>query len=137
MRFKSHPYYDGSDAAEWLGLRPDDWTELEPGTEKTLHDSLRADKDRLCELALVRICDAAGEAYLAERPHPEVNEFLYTPIGDHGYQVYVEYFFYQRHDQNSPDSDFWWTVINCPYALVPLVGGQRLGNIVGLGWVVA
>jgi hypothetical protein len=137
MKFKSHPYYDASDAAQWLALRPDDWTELEPGAEKMLHDTLRADKERLCELALVRIRGAAGEAYLVERPHPEVNEFLYVPIDGHGYQVYVEYFFLQRHDQNSPDSDFWWAVINCPYAVAPPLGGQRVGNVVGLGWVVA
>lgn len=107
MRFKSHPYYDGSDANDWLSLRPDDWTELDPGPVKTLHDMLRADRQRLCELALNQIRVSAGEGYLAERPYPEVNEFLYFPIGDQGYRVYVEYFFSQRPDENSPDSDFW------------------------------
>jgi hypothetical protein len=136
MKFKSHPYYDCSDANDWLSLRPDDWTELEPGIEKTLHDALKADKRRLCELALARIRAAAGEGYLAERPHPEVNEFLYFPIDDHGYQVYVEYFFNQRPDENSPDSDFWWAIINCPYAVAPFPTGRRDEYVIGLGWVV-
>jgi hypothetical protein len=42
MEFKSHPYYDDSDARDWLFLRPDDWTELEPGPEKALQDLMRA-----------------------------------------------------------------------------------------------
>ena len=41
VEFKSHPYYDDSDARDWLYLRPDDWTELEPGPEKVLQDLLR------------------------------------------------------------------------------------------------
>jgi hypothetical protein len=137
MSFKSHPYYDGSDADDWLSLRPDDWTELESRAEKTLHDTLRADKQRLCELALHRIRAAAGESYLAERPYPEVNEFLYFPIGDHGYRVYIEYFFYQQPDKNSPDSDFWWAIINCPYAIAPFPTGRREEYVIGLGWAVA
>jgi hypothetical protein len=137
MRFKSHPYYDDSDAGDWLYLRPDDWSELEPGAEKTLHDTLRADKQRLCELALGRIRTAAGEEYFAERPYPSVNEFLYFPIGDHGYRVYVEYCFSQRPDEASPDSDFWWTIINCPYAAgAPFPTGRREEYVIGLGWVV-
>jgi hypothetical protein len=38
-RFKSHPYYDYSDADDWLSVWPDDWTELAPGQEKTLHNT--------------------------------------------------------------------------------------------------
>ncbi len=137
MEFKSHPYYDDSDARDWLYLRPDDWTELEPGAEKALQDLLRADKQWLCELALDRIRASAGESYLAERPYPAVNEFLFFPIGEQGYRVYVEYFFFQRPDENSPDSDFWWAIINCPYAVAPFPTGRREAYVIGLGWVVA
>jgi hypothetical protein len=131
MEFKSHPYYDDSDARDWLCLRSGDSTELEPGPEKALQDLLRADKNWLCELALDRIRSAAGERYLTERPYPDVNEFLFFPIGEQGYRVYVEFFFYQRPDQNSPDSDFWWVIINCPNTV-----GRRKAYVIGLGWVV-
>lgn len=77
MEYKSHPYYDDSDALDWLYLRPDDWTE--PGPEKALQDLLRSHKPWLCALALDRIRLMAGVEYLAERPYPEVNEFLFFP----------------------------------------------------------
>jgi hypothetical protein len=137
VEFKSHPYYDDSDARDWLYLRPDDWTEPEPGAEKALQELLRADKQWLCDLALDRIRAAAGESYLAERPHPEVNEFLFFPIGEQGYQVYVEYVFLQQPDASSPDSDFWWAIINCPYAVAESTTGRREAYVIGLGWLVA
>jgi hypothetical protein len=137
VEFKSHPYYDDSNARDWLYLRPDDWTELEPGTEKTVLDMLRADKQRLCDLALDRIRAAADESYLAERPYPKVNEFQFFPIGEQGYRVYIEYFFFQRPDENSPDSDFWWAIINCPYAVAQFPTGRREDYVIGLGWAVA
>ena len=137
MKFKSHPYYDESIAEDWLNLRPDDWTELEPGPLKTLHDTLRAAKPYLCELALDRIRAAAGESYLAERPCPDVGEFLFFPIGAQGFQVYIEYFFLHRPDETSPDSDFWWAIINCPYAIAPFPTGRREEYLIGLGWAVA
>ena len=136
MEFKSHPYYDDSDASDWMYLRWDDWDELEPGPEKAFQDLLRADKPWLCELALDRIRAAAGEDYLTERPCPEVNEFLFFPIGDQGYRVYIEYFFLRRPDEHSPDSDFWWSIINCPYAVPPFPFGRRVANVIGLGWYV-
>ena len=136
MEYKSHPYYDDSDALDWLYLRPDDWTELEPGPEKTLQDLISTHKPWLCELALARIRVAAGADYLCERPHPEMNEFLFFPIGDTGYCVYIEYFFNQRPDGSSPDSDFWWAIINCAYAVPPFPTGRREAYVIGLGWVV-
>ncbi|QJW94720.1 hypothetical protein [Frigoriglobus tundricola] len=136
MKYKSHPYYDGSDTLDWQYLRPDDWTELGPGPEKALQDLLRSHKPWLCELTLDRIRAAAGADYLAERPYPEVHEFLFFPIDDTGYRVYVEYFFTQQPDRASPDSDFWWAMINCPYALEPFPTGRREVYVIGLGWVV-
>jgi hypothetical protein len=136
VQFKSHPYYDDSDASEWLCLRPKDWTELGPGPEKALQDLLRADKLWLCELALDRIRAAAGESYLAGRPHPEVNEFLFFPIGEQGYRVYVQYSFSLRPDETSPKGDFWWAIINCPYAVPPFPTGRREAYVIGFGWVV-
>lgn len=136
MEFKSHPYYDDSAARDWLHLRPGDWTELEPGPQKTLQDVVRADKPWLCELTLDRVRVMAGESYLTERSHPNVNEFLFFPIGEQGYRVYVEYFFSQRPDENSPDGDFWWAIIYCPYAITPFPTGRREWAVIGLGWVV-
>jgi hypothetical protein len=81
-------------------------------------------------LALDRIRAAAGEGYLSERPYPELKEFLFFQVGDHVYRVYVEYFFFQRPDANSPDSDFWWAIINCPDGVPPFY-------VIGLGWAVA
>ena len=137
MKFKSHPYYDGSNALDWMSLRPDDWTELAPGPEKILHDLLRTHKPWLCELALERIRAAAGESYLSERPHPWAGDFQFCPSGEQGYRVYVEYFFYQRSDENSPDSDYWWAIIICPYAVPPFPGNRREANVIGFGWYVA
>ena len=136
MEYKSHPYYDDSDARDWLYLRPEDWTGLEPGPEKVLHELLRGHKPWLCEMALSRIQAAAGADYLAERPYPEVNEFLFFPTDNTGYRVYVEYFFYQQPDENSPDSDFWWVIVKCPYAVAPFPTGRREAYVIGLGWVV-
>jgi hypothetical protein len=133
--FKSHPYYDASDAREWMSLRRDDWDELEPGPEKTLQDLLRADKSELCELALDRIRSAAGESYLAENPYPELGDFLFFPIGDQGYRVYIEWYFRKRPDDNST-SDFWWAIINRPYAIAPFPTGLREDYFTGIGWVV-
>lgn len=135
--FKSHPYYDQSDASDWLYLRPEDWTELEPGPLKVLHDTLRSEKDRLCALALDRILAAGGEKELAERPYPEVNEYLFHPIGDYGYRVYVEIHFFYRPNEASPDSDFWWAIFDCPYELPPSPTRRREEYIIGLGWIVA
>jgi hypothetical protein len=85
VEFKSHPFFDDNPSArEWLYLRPDDWTELEPGPEKTLQDLLRAHKPWLCELALDQIRAAAGQAYLTERPYPDVNDFQFFPIDEQG-----------------------------------------------------
>ena len=137
MKYKSHPHYDDSDALDWLNLRPDDWTELEPGPEKTLQDLLLAHKPWLCELALSQIRVMAGDSYLTERPYSELNEFQFFPIGEQGYQVYVEYFFNQRPDTGSPDSDFWWAIINCAYAVSPYPSGRREAYVVGLGWRVS
>lgn len=105
-----------------------------PGPEKTLQDLLRAHKPWLCELALDQIRAAAGQAYLTERPYPDVNDFQFFPIDEQGYRVYVEYYFSQRPDENSPDSDFWWAIINCPYAIEPFPTGRREANVIGLGW---
>jgi hypothetical protein len=136
VEYKSHPYYDDSDALDWLYLRPEDWTELEPGQEKALQDLLRANKPWLCELALSRIRAAAGTEYLAERPHPEVNEFLFFPIDETRHRVYVEYYFIQRPHAASPDGDFWWVIIDCVSAVQPFPTSRHEAYVVGLGWVV-
>lgn len=138
MEYKSHPYYDGSAASDWMYLRWDDWDELEPGPEKTLQDLLRADKPRLCELALNRIRPAISEAALAERPYPGEGDFLFIPTGQGGYQVYIEWYFFQHPtNRSSADSDFWWVIINCPCPVAPFPTDSREDYVVGLGWVVA
>jgi hypothetical protein len=137
VEFKSHPYYDGSESQDWLTLRPGTWGELEPGPDKNLQDLLRADKAWLCELALSQIRAAAGESYLAERPVPCENEFLFHPINDCGYQVYVEYFFAKRPNEASYEIDYWWAIIQCPYAVAPFPSGRREAYVIGVGWYIA
>lgn len=137
MEYKSHPYYDRSNASDWMSLRSHDRAEADNDPEKTLRGQVQSDQQWLCGLALERIRSAVDASYLAERPHAEVNEFLYFPLGEQGYRVYIEYFFFQRPDENSPDNDFWWVIINLPYARTSGSTGEREAYVIGLGWAVA
>ncbi len=136
MNFKSHPYYDDSGARDWMHLHSDAPAPLEPEAEKALQERLTKDKQWLCGLALDRIRAAAGESYLAERPYPDVNNFQFIPIGQQGYRGYIEYVFFQRPDENTPDSDFWWVIINCPNATDPLATRSGEAVVIGFGWAI-
>ena len=137
MAFKAHPYYDESGSDDWLpviGAEP--MVGDESGWLAVRVQTLRAEQERLCALALQRIRRHAGEEDLAERPHPELGDLLFIPIDDHGYRVYVEYRFFRDPDKNRPESDFWWVIVNCPYAIGPFSTRKRQYQVTGLGWVV-
>ena len=136
MHFKNHPYYDQSDAIDWLSL-PNDQVGSVSGVPSALLDTVRTEEQLICEMALKRIRLAAGETYLAERPYPEVNDFLFMPISDRGFRVYVEFAFFARTNENSPHTDFWWAIINCPYGVATFPTGRRDYYVIALGWVVA
>jgi hypothetical protein len=102
-----------------------------------LQQVLRAEEQHLCDLGLEYVKQHAPGEYLKERPYPDVNEFLFRPTSDHGFQIYIEYFFFQTPTESSPDSDFWWVIINCAYAIPPFPSGKRDYYVIGLGWYVA
>jgi len=136
VSFKSHPYYDNSDAADWLYLRPADWTELEPGPEKALHDYIRAEQARLYDLALDRGIRAAAEAlYGGTRPHPTFG-IEYHPVGEHGFRAYITCSFSPWPDARAMEDDHWWAILLCPYALTtPPPGTWYTEVLVGYGWI--
>lgn len=138
LEFKSHPYYDDSDAlSNWMFLGWGDWDEMEEGPDKTLQGLLRSDKSMLCDLALGKIRSLAGEDYLAKTPYPELGEFLFHPINNQqGYRVYIEWYFSERPGGNS-NGDFWWTLILCPYAVPPFPTGRREVVVDGIGWAIS
>lgn len=103
MAFKQHPYYDQSGADDWLPLPDDGLLQGDGfGPLATLVQTLRVEQERICAIALDRIRKHAGAEDLAERPHAERNEFLFFPIEERGFQVYVEYGFFPRPDETSP-----------------------------------
>ncbi len=138
MPFKTHPHFDNSKAADWLPFpNEENRREFDRGLPALLIETLRGDKQRICGLALERIKRHTEADYLAARRYPEINEILFFPIGERGFRVYVEYFFLERPDENSGDSDFWWVIINCPYAVPPFPTGKREYYVIGLGWFIA
>ncbi|WP_020475685.1 hypothetical protein [Zavarzinella formosa] len=136
MEFLRHPLYDYSTARDWLSLRPPDWTELEPGPEKHLHDLVQSHKQWLCDLALARIRAVANVSFLADTPYPQEGDFRYIPLADTGYKVYVEYAFAAQPNEPRPDSDYWWVILGCPYPVAPFPTGRREAFVDGLGWYV-
>jgi hypothetical protein len=136
MEYLVHPLYDRSTAHDWLSLRPPDWTELEHGPEKQLHDLVQSHKPWLCDLALSRIRTFAKVSFLADTPYPREGDFLFIPSGDRGYRVYIEYAFTAQPDGPRADSDWWWVILGCPDPVAPFPTGRREAYVDGLGWYV-
>ncbi len=136
MGYKLHPFFDESKSSDWFGLLVSNKSELENSELTAIRTLLNTEKEVLCKLALETIQDAAGQRYLSERPYPEVQEFLFIPVGNDGYRVYIEYFFFQKEDENSPDSDIWWVIINCPRRLDKSVAWSQQNYVISFGWVV-
>src|SRR4051794_33251400 len=108
MPFKEHPYFDYSERDDWLAVNCDsELQSCDPKPLAALYQTLQDEKQRLCNVALERIKQHATTVYLAERPHPHLNNLLFHPLSDRGFRVYIEYFFSQSLQENSPDSDFW------------------------------
>ena len=123
MLFKEHPYYDVSNRADWLSA----------ASAAVMAESwglrFRSHQTQIEALALNHFRQLAGEEYRTQRPHVEQNEISLRPTSDSSFQVYLEYFFNQNHQKPSPDSDYWWAIVNCPE-------GPNF-YIIGAGWYVA
>ncbi len=139
MSFKKHPYYDWSDRADWLTTLDlvEGHPTLSPERFASLTEVIRREKDRLCALGLEHIKKHVPQDYLTERPHPEVNEFLFCPSSRLGFQVYITYFFFQSAEKNSPDSDYWWVIVNCPLGVPPIYTVKQVYYVIGQGWYVS
>lgn len=142
MPFKEHPYYDCSDASNWLNLDDDLLQQAHGEVSAALLREMRGEKEQLCTLALARIKEHAGAGFLSERPHPLEGVFLFHPTSESSYRAYIEYYFlekpvefYLRRSQSTPDSDHWWAIINCPNVLTPFWSSQKY-YVVGIGWIV-
>ena len=117
MKYKSHPIYDESNAQDWLTLG-----------ELINHPQLNQQRDELEKIAYQKIVENIKPSDLIERPYPDVNDFLFYPFSDSGYRVFIEFVFYQKENENTPDTDTWWVIINCP----PQGGTYAIS----FGWVV-
>jgi len=137
MQFKLHPLYDQSSLKDWMSIGPDADPARPIGVEFQGQLKLATSNlDRFTSYALERIREHAGTPYLSERPFPEVNSVLFRPTSESGFQIYVEYFFFQAPNENSPDSDVWWAIINCPRATQQDLQAALHFNVTDLGWSV-
>jgi hypothetical protein len=137
MGFKKHPIFDRSQASDWFDLS-DDLAPLRPEMEPfaRLIQVYRNQKEHLERKVLGRIKRHVGEEDLASKPHIMRNEVLFAPLGDHGFQVYFQFYFVEHMDRASADSDFWWGIIFCPHVLDQRFGlaDIRHWNVVYFGW---
>ena len=137
MQFKHHPLYDQSPLRDWISIGPDADTESPIEVEfQNLLEVAASNLERFSSYALERIRTHVGTLYLSERPYPEINSVLFRPTSGVGFQIYVEYFFFQKPDENSSDSDVWWAIINCPRATQQSIQAALHFNITDLGWSV-
>jgi hypothetical protein len=137
MQFKLHPLYDQAPLRDWISIGP--LTEsISPtgGQFQNLLVIASSNLERFTSYALEQIQKHVGPPYLAERPYPEINSVLFRPTSPSGFQIYVEYFFLQEPDENSPDSDVWWAIINCPSATQANLQATLHFNVTDLGWSV-
>src|SRR5690349_3500118 len=139
MPFKEHPYYDRSDANDWLSLGDDALQQTHGEASDALLQKVHSEKEQLCALALARIKDHAGAEFLLERPHPLVGEFLFHPTSGSGYRAYIEYYFlpkpvefYLQRAESTPDTDQWWAIINCPFALSTSLTPPQKHYVIGI-----
>lgn len=137
MEFKLHPLYDQAALRDWMSIGP--LAESTPPASDEFQELLAIatlNLKRFTSCALERIRTHAGTSYLSERPYPEINSVLFRPTSSSGFQIYVEYFFFQEPDENSPDSDVWWAIVNCPNATRPTLQASLHFNVTDLGWSV-
>ncbi|KLU03498.1 hypothetical protein RISK_004502 [Rhodopirellula islandica] len=55
------------------------------------------------------------DEWLAECPHPLLNDFLYCPAGDASARIFLQYAFRPSLTENSYHTDTWWAIVLCPY----------------------
>lgn len=136
MDFKKHPFFDNSQAADWFDVSdPSAPLTPEMAPFAKLIEVYFKQAEHLERKVLERIKRHAAED-LASRPHVLRNEPLLAPINDHGFKVYFEFFFRERTDQASAESDFWWGIIFCPYVFPDRDRGADIKwwNVWHLGW---
>ena len=142
MAYKAHPFYDQSNAEDWLSLDANLPQNAQGRVSEALLRVVRDEKEQLCALALARIKAQAGPEFLAERPHSLLGDYLFYPTSASSYQVYIEYFFqekppefYIQRGQSDHYSDHWWAIINCPFALDQHPPTLK-HYVIGIGWIV-
>lgn len=135
MNFKAHPIFDNSPASDWLELS-DDTEPLTPEMEPfaTLIQVYRDHQQYLEQKTLDRIKRHLGEQGLS---YIDRNVVLFAPLGDHGFQIYFQFYFRET-DGPSADSDFWWAIVFCANVLDERFGPDRKRhwNVAHLGWAV-
>ncbi len=137
MHFKKHPDFDLSDASDWIELN--DSAEPLGENAKPFADLIQVYRDHrqyIEQRVLARIkCHLDAET-LASKPFVERNTILFAPLGDHGFQLYFQFYFLEHTDHAPADNDYWWAIIYCAYVFDELLGPDRKRhwNVAHLGW---
>lgn len=139
MNFKRHPIFDYSNASDWLELSDDaEPLTLEAKPFARLIQVYRDHQQYIEDKVRERIKRHLGEETLASNPYVERNEVLFAPLGDHGFQVYFQFYFLEHTDQAPANNDFWWAIMFCGYVFDERFGPERKRhwNVAHLGWTV-
>jgi hypothetical protein len=116
MEYKSHPYFDESDSADWHECPLDPNRRFDPaGIDHPLGHVIRRDFDQIKSLGLESIRRCVPADWLAECPHAMLNDFAFAPMADDGIRVYLEYAFMPSLTEASYHTDTWWAIVQNPY----------------------
>lgn len=137
--FKTHPYYDeNDDLRDWIEVGESAQPIPEGGDELEAHIRIvRSERERLISFGTKAIRTHLEAGYAKERPYLDVQEVLFRPTSSESFRVYIECFFNQYPDKASPDTDYWWVIINCPMAMGEMAGDPIHLYATDLGYYVA
>jgi hypothetical protein len=139
MNFKQHPIFDYSNASDWFELGDD----AEPLTQeaKPFANLIRVYREHQQYIAvkvLEYVKRHVDQETLLLKPNVLRNEVLFAPLGDHGFQLYYQFYFLEHTDHAPADNDFWWAIILCAYVFDERFGPDRKRhwNVAHFGWSV-